>query len=107
MKKEKNWVIITQDGWVFVIDHGKQIGLGDIDVDCKIVDLREKKSKSERKNEFIDKVKLLRESGLSYREIATEVGVSHQTIMIWLKKYEKEKNTATGKNKNILQEEAR
>lgn len=89
MKNEKNAVIITQDGWVFVIDHGKQIGLGDIGVDCTIVDLRENIPKSAKKKYFLDKVKTLRESGLSYRDISQEVGLSHQTIMNWLKKYEK------------------
>lgn len=81
---------------MFAIDHGNQIGLGDIDVDCKIVDLREKKSRIGATMEMFEKVKLLKESGLTYREVAQEVGVSCQTVYNWIKKYEKEKNTATG-----------
>lgn len=80
MKKQLNTVVVTKDGWVYVITKDKQFGLGDIDVDCSIVDLRvgrngKKKSMAQE----------LLKSGLSQSEIARELGVSRQAVSLWLK----------------------
>jgi hypothetical protein len=80
MKKELNNVIITKDGWVYVITPEKQFGLGDIDVDCLVTDLRPGKRKG-RKEMALS----LKESGLTQTKIARELNVTRQAVSQWFK----------------------
>lgn len=78
MKKDsKNHVVITQDGWVYVLKrHGESFGLGDIDVDVAITDLRT--NKRHRVNK--DLVTSLKKNGMTVKAIALELGVSRPTV---------------------------
>lgn len=81
MKVEKNQVVITKDGWVYVITKDKQFGLGDIDVDVDITDLRGKR----KKTYDLSFVKALKDSGMSVMAMSREIGLSRPTIYKILK----------------------
>jgi DNA invertase Pin-like site-specific DNA recombinase len=78
----KNHVVITSDGWVYVLTPESQYGLGDINVDVDICDLRKKAKTSISK----DLIESMQKNGMSITAIAQEIGVSRPTIYNLLKK---------------------
>jgi DNA invertase Pin-like site-specific DNA recombinase len=77
----KNHIVITPDGWVYVLTPDNQYGLGDINVDVDISDLREKK----RHKITPDLIQSMKKSGMSVLQIAKELSVSRQTIYTAIK----------------------
>lgn len=76
---KQNLVLVSIDGEVVAITSGKEINLGKIGKDCRIVDLRKK---GEFKKET---VKYLMEQGMNQSEAARNLGVSRQVVSVWLK----------------------
>jgi hypothetical protein len=70
--------MITEDGWVCLLDGKKTTGLGDLDVDIKIIDLYSKPKIYHKTDGIKESVLLMRESGLSFEEIGEEFGFSRQ-----------------------------
>lgn len=86
LRTRLNTVVVAKDGWVYVLTRDQQIGLGDIDVDCQIVDLR-----TGKRSELKEKARKLLKSGMKYVDISKELGVSRPTLYSWFGKPKKVK----------------
>lgn len=74
-------IMITKDGWTYLLDGKNVLGFGDINVDVEIIDLRGKKRFP--KAELVklkEEMKTLRSQGTTYAAIGKKYGVSRQRI---------------------------